>query len=53
VVRLPDGSGERLPLQLTDAVGVEATGRPACRLTAESLLELAALVEALDRPHCS
>jgi hypothetical protein len=44
-VRLPDGSGERLPLCLTDAAGDEQTDRTRTVFTADALLELSTLVE--------
>ena len=45
VVRRPDGSGERVALALTDAAGVEQVTKTKVRFTAESLIELAAILE--------
>jgi len=51
-VRLPDGSGERLPLSLTDAAGDEQVDKMRARFTAESLLELTTIVEGISgRAH--
>ena len=47
-VRLPDGSGERVPLCLTDAAGDEQTDKTRTRFTAESLLDLSTLVEGIS-----
>jgi hypothetical protein len=46
-VRRPDGSGERVLLALTDAGGGNEVSGTSLRLTAESLVELAALTENL------
>jgi hypothetical protein len=45
VVRRPDGSGERVALALTDAAGVEQVTKTKVRFTAESLIELATILE--------
>jgi len=46
-VRLPDGSGERLPLWLTDAAGEEQADKTRARFTGDSLLELATIIEGI------
>jgi hypothetical protein len=49
VVRLPDGTGVRVPLRWTDAGGAADERSRSVRFSVESLLELTVLVERLNR----
>jgi len=52
VLHLPDGSGLRVPLEWTDASPPShRPALPSLRFTADSLLALTRLVEALQDPH--